>query len=127
METKNNIGIWMDNSTAHLIELVNDSSTTKIIASKFTHDEKERSLNKSEHIMHNKEQHQQADYYKKLGAVILNYKSVLLFGPTNAKAELHNVLKEDHRFEKIKIEVKEADKMTENQQYAFVKEHFKIN
>jgi len=55
-----------------------------------------------------------------------DYDEVLLFGPTNAKNELVNILKVDHHFDEIKIEVKPADKMTENQQLAFVKEHFKI-
>ena len=38
--------------------------------------------------MHNKEQHEQSDYYKKLGETIKNYTEVLLFGPTDAKVEL---------------------------------------
>ena len=49
---------------------------------------------------------------------------MLLFGPTTAKDELHNLLKADHNFEKIKIDVKQSDKMSDNQQQAFVNEHF---
>lgn len=74
--------------------------------------------------MHNKEQHQLADYYKRLGEVIKNYKGVVLFGPTDSKAELFNTLQADRHFEKIKIEVKDAGKMTEAQQHAYVKDHF---
>ena len=74
--------------------------------------------------MHNKEQHQQSEYYKNLGDKIINYEEVILFGPTDAKVELFNILKADHRFENIKIVVKPADKMTENQQHAFVRDHF---
>jgi nitrogenase subunit NifH len=118
------LGIWMDHSNANLMEFTAEPIETKIIESKFTHEEKEQSLGKSEHIMHNKEQHQQSDYYKKLGDAIRNYDEVILFGPTNAKTELLNVLRADHRFEKIKIETKQADKMTENQQHAFVREYF---
>jgi hypothetical protein len=124
MTTTKKLGIWMDHSTARLMESTNDITVTKTIESKFTHQSKEESLNKSEHIMHNKEQHQQAEYYKKLGESIRNYNSVLLFGPTTAKDELYNVLKADHNFEKIKIEVKQSDKMTDKQQQAFVNEHF---
>jgi hypothetical protein len=124
MKTKKNIGIWMDHSSAHLMELTTDPIETKIVASKFTHDEKEHSLGKSEHLMHNKEQHQQSEYYKKLGEVIRNYGEVVLFGPTDAKVELFNLLRKDHLFENIKIEVKQTDKMTENQQHAFVLNHF---
>ncbi|MES2836174.1 MAG: hypothetical protein V4667_01510 [Bacteroidota bacterium] len=123
MTVSKSIGIWMDHSTAHLMEFTT-SMKTEIITSKFTHEEKEQSLNKSENLMHNKEQHQQSEYYKKLGEVIKNYTEVVLFGPTDAKVELFNLLREDNHFSKIKIEVKQTDKLTENQQYAFVREHF---
>jgi hypothetical protein len=122
--TAKNLGIWMDHASAHLMEFTTDPINTKKIDSEFTHEEKEHSLEKSEHLMHNKEQHQQSAYYKNLGDVIKNYEEVVLFGPTDAKVELFNLLRADHHFEKIKIEVKQADKMTENQQHAFVKEYF---
>lgn len=124
MKTTKKLGIWMDHSNAHLMEFTVGSMETKILESKFTHGVKEESLSKSENLMHNKEQHQQAEYYNKLGEVIKEYNDVLLFGPTNAKTELLNVLRRDHLFEKIKIETKQADKMTENQQHEFVKEYF---
>jgi hypothetical protein len=125
MTTAKSLGIWMDHSSAHLIEFTTDPMETKTIESKFTHEEKEESLSKSESLMHNKEQQQQAGFYKKLGAVILQYESVLLFGPTDAKTELLNILTADHRFENIKILVKQTDKMTENQEHAFVRTHFR--
>jgi len=100
----------MDHPIDHLMEFTTEPIETKTITSKFTHDEKEQILNKSEHVMHNKEQHQQNDYYKKLSESIRNYNDVVLFGPTDAKAELHNLLKADQNFEKIKIVVKSAEK-----------------
>jgi len=109
----------MDHSNAHLMEFSTDVITTKIISSKFTHREKEHSIGKSENGMHQKEQHEQAAYYKELGEVIINYQDVLLFGPTNAKIELLNVLKADRHFE-----TKDSDKMTQNMQHAFVKDYF---
>lgn len=124
MKTTQYLGIWMDNSTAHIIELGQETTETGIIHSKFTHEEREQSLSKGENRMHNKEQQLQTEYYKELGEIIKNYEEVILFGPTNAKVELMNVLKEDHHFDNIKIDVKSADKMTENQQVAFVKDYF---
>lgn len=118
------IGIWMDHSNANLMEFTTDQMQTQTLESKFTHDVMEQSLSKGEHLMHNKSQHQLADYYKQLGEVIKGYEGVVLFGPTDAKTELHNILKADHHFDKIKIEVKPTDKMTEHQQHAFVKEYF---
>ena len=124
MTTAKNLGIWMDHSNAHLIEFTTEPMKTTNLASGFTHQAKEQTLEKGEHLMHNKEQQQQLAYYKELGAVIKNYDAVMLFGPTDAKVELFNILRTDHQFEKIKIDVKQADKMTENQEHAFVRKYF---
>ena len=114
----------MDNSSAHLTEFTSDSSHTNVLESKFTDPEKDHSIGNNENQMNNKEQHNRAEYYKSLGEVIKKYDEVILFGPTNAKLELFNLLKDNHNFEKIKIEVKSSDKMTENQQHAFVRDYF---
>ena len=124
MTTTKNMGIWMDHSVAHLMELKNDEVTTNNITSSFTHQEKEHSLSKNENLMHNKEQHLQADYYNKIKDATKDYDRIMLFGPTTAKNELLNIMKADHHFENKKIESIQADKMTENQLHAFVKNHF---
>ncbi len=124
METKKRMGVWMDHSVAHLMELKNDLIVITTVDSEFTPEEKAEALSKSENIMHNKEQHQQMSFYKKIKQVIKNYHEIVLFGPTTAKNELLTLLKADHHFDTIKIDVKPADKMTENQQHAFVKNHF---
>jgi len=77
--------------------------------------------------IHNKEQHQESAYYKQLGEAIIGYDEVILFGPTDAKTELYNLLMADSHFEKIKIEVEQTDKMTENQLHAFVRDYFSKN
>ena len=123
MKTKQ-MGICMDHATANLMELTSGDMETKTINSKFTHEQKEDTLHKGEKVMHHKEQHVLLGYYKEIAAVIKNYEEVLIFGPTDAKSELLNLLKADHHFDKINIETKQADKMTENQQHAFVKEYF---
>lgn len=123
METQKNLGIWMDHSTAHLIDL-NEQKKNHSINSKFDFTVQEEALNRSEKTMHNKRQQLHEAYYKEIGNEILKYDQVLLFGPTNAKTELHNFLKEDSHFKNIRIEEKSADKMTNNEQDAFVKSHF---
>ena len=124
MKTDKQLGIWMDHAHAHVIEFTNDISEEKNVISKMEHEEKGQNLGKNENMMNNREKHDQSDYYKKLGEVIINYQEVILFGPTNAKAELLNVLRADHRFEKVKIDIQQTDKMTDNQQMAFVNGHF---
>ena len=127
MSTAKKLGIWMDHSSAHLMEYSDNTIKSVLIESEFTHQDKTQSLVKSEHLMHNKEQQQQASYYKGLGDIIREYDAVLLFGPTDAKTELFNILRADHLFAHIKIEVEQADKMTENQEHAFVKTYFSHN
>ena len=124
MTTAKRLGICMDHASAHLLEFSSGPLDSKNIDSKFTHLEKELSITKSEILMHNKEQHQQSEYYKKIGAAIKNYQEVILFGPTDAKVELYNLLRADHLFANIKIEMKQTDKMSEHQQEVFVREYF---
>ena len=114
----------MDHSHAHAMTLANGTIITETIASAFTTDEKEATLSKSENIMHNKEQQQTGSYYKRIGDVIKHYEQVVIFGPTNAKNELANLLKEDHHFDNIEIELKPSDKMSDHQMQTFVKDYF---
>lgn len=115
----------MDHSVAHLMDITSGECITSKIESDFTHQEKEETIHKGEVHMHNAEQHLDRSYYKKLGDIIKVYDEVVLFGPTTAKDELHNMLKADHRFAKTDIQTKHADKLTENQQHAFVREYFR--
>ena len=124
MTIERGLGIWMDHQNAHIMEFTTDPIETATVESKFTHQEKEQTLGRSENLMHNKEQHEEGDYYKALGEIIRNYNDVVLFGPTDAKVELFNVLRKDHRFAGIVIEIVPTDKMTVNQQHAFVREYF---
>jgi len=123
MKTKRILGIWMDHSVAQLSEYSNGNFMTETIESKPKLHAKEEDLYyKDESHRLNKERSQLATYYKKLSDAILNYDEVILFGPTEAKDELVNSLKDNHLFDKIKIVVKPADKMTESEQHDFLKE-----
>ena len=127
MNKVKSVGIWLDHSSAHVMEYNSGNIETNIIEAKNSQADNDHNINKSENLLHNREQNVLTHYYKKISEVIKNYDEVLLFGPTNAKAELNNILKDDHHFEKIKIEVQSSDKMTENQLHAYVKNHFSKN
>lgn len=124
MKTAKKLGIWMDYSTAHIMEFSEKPFEVKTIESRFTQQEKEKTVAKGESHLHHKEQHLQSEYFKEIAQVILNYDKVLLFGPTNAKSELFNILSKDHRFEKLKIHVEETDKMDAHEKQAFINGHF---
>ncbi len=123
MKTKK-LGIWMDHENANLIDL-NSKKHSRSITSEFTFNTKEDALNRSESLMHNKRQQMHEAYYKEIADVILKYDNVLLFGPTNAKTELHNYLNKDLHFKDINIDIESADNMTDNEKDAFVENHFK--
>lgn len=122
MSTKT-LGIWMDHSSANLIE-IDDLQANRTIESDFTHRQKVDALHRSENIMQNKRQQMHEAYYKEIAAEIVKVDHVLLFGPTKAKTELHNYLNKDLHFKEIQIDVESADKMTDNEQLAFVRDHF---
>jgi hypothetical protein len=56
METVKNLGIWMNHSSAHLINLKDEM---KNINSKFDFDVQDEDLRKNENLMHNKSQQMQ--------------------------------------------------------------------
>lgn len=114
----------MDHSSAHFMEFTAWELDKGRVATEITQSGKEGGQGKGENLMHNKEQHQQAEYYKRLGEKIKDYDEVLLFGPTNAKAELVNTFKNDHHFDKIRIYIEQTDKLTGHQQLAFARTYF---
>jgi hypothetical protein len=113
----------MDHSTAHLIDI--SANTNDVIKSEFTFKTKEEALTRSEKLMHNKRQQMQEAYYKKMGDEILKFNNILLFGLTKAKVELHNFLLKDLHFKDTTFSIEAVDSMTDNEEVAFVKNHFK--
>jgi hypothetical protein len=125
MKTIKKIGVWMDHSKAYLIAFSSEVHQTQFIISDFTSQDKEATLQRSESAMHNKEQHKHAAFYKNIIDEIKKFDEVLLFGPTDAKVELFHLIRENHSYDTIKIECKNADKMTDNEQHKFVSDYFK--
>ena len=125
MKNIKQLGIWMDHSNAYLLEVINDTIETERVVSELSDPEAEFNFYKGEKLINKKERHLQLKYYKNLGEIIKKYQEVVLFGPTDAKIELLNLLKTDHLFEKIKTEAINSGKMTESQMQTFVREYFK--
>lgn len=124
----------MDHASAHLIPSISLESKhdsghipVEIINSQFTAEQKQAISHKGESHLHNKEQQLQDAYYLQLCDALSAYQDILLFGPTDAKAELLHVMQKDQRFSGSMIETKSSDQMTENQQFAFVRKHFHVN
>lgn len=114
----------MDHASANIMEIIDNFIITQKVNSKSGFIRDSSIHDKDETHQQNKEQQQQSDFFKILSAKIKEFDDVLLFGPTDAKTELHNILEKDKQFNEIKIFVKNTDKMTEKQQKAFVSEYF---
>jgi stalled ribosome rescue protein Dom34 len=122
---KKQIGIWMDHSFAFIITLENNKVVENIVELEIPQLETDYDSGNNEKLKNNKSQQFQVNYYKKLIDWIKNYQEVILFGPTDAKKELLNMLKDEHFFKNIHIEIQDSDKMTSMQMHDFVTAYFK--
>ena len=114
----------MDHDHAYLIEYSIENREAQAVPHKFTHGSSEKHSTHGEvHLHHSQERHL-SEYFKQLAEVVKTYDDVLLFGPTNAKKEFFHALKGNKLFGHVTVRVEDADKMSENQRIAFVKEFF---
>ena len=124
MKATKRLGIWMDHSVARLMDYASEDYKVKTIDSDATSLDHQEGLQHSESLLHNKESQAIKAYYKSLIDVIKEYDEIVLFGPTNAKNELYNLIRNDHKYDKLKIETKPANKMSYEEQHAFIKDYF---
>lgn len=126
------IGVWMDHSEAHLIEP--DKGHVKHFLSpavSHVHHSGEsvvrlgnhRSTN-NEHSMHERDQTLLHSYYKELAVLLHPYDEIYVFGPTTARSEFANYVEKQRLLAGKKLSTHSADKMTEPQMVAFVKQYF---
>jgi hypothetical protein len=135
-KTDKKIGVWLDHSKAHFIDI---SMGPVSVETAFSNQESEvrfkgesatgtllgnnRSTH-SEYHKHNREREITGEYYRMLSDRLKNYDNILLFGPTSAKDELYNKLSADKHFTSKTVKVEPADQLTENQMIAKVKKFF---
>lgn len=124
MEVKKRIGVWMDHATARLMEYTSDDFKVDTIKSDMEGLDNQDALQHSESLLHHKENQSLKSYYKLIIEKIKDYDEIVLFGPTTAKTELFNLIREDHKYDHLKIETKPAEKMSYEEQHQFIKEYF---
>ncbi len=133
------VAIWLDSSRATIVTFKNGVPQIETIDSgveshvRIDGEGKESSqfgagnFTNNEHRENQRHSNEVQAYLKKLTQKIESYEQILLFGPTNTKNQLKNILDEQKAFAGKKIEVKNSDKMTENQLVAFAREHLTQN
>lgn len=126
MKAPKQIGIWMDHSVANMIEFTDEKMIKKTLKVSPVFLGPLDNLRWNENGKNNNTKSHLSEFYKKISDEIKDFDEVLIYGPTNAKTELFNQLKENVHFDRIKIEVRPSDKMTENQQETYVKRYFDL-
>jgi hypothetical protein len=121
------LGIYIDQSSANLIELTVDILEKKHVQNKPEHSNEEIAQEADENHIEFKESYLQNYYFKKLSECMLYYNEVLLFGKSNAITKLFDMISYDNRFYKIKIALKQTDEMNRNQQNDFVSDYFLLD
>jgi stalled ribosome rescue protein Dom34 len=125
MKTTNQLGIWMDHSVAYLMELTTKPFEIQTILCELPLPEKNEKPLKNDTALSSRNKSILYKFYHQIGAVMLNYKKIVLFGPSDAKINFFDFLSENECFLKLKIEIKYTEKMNENQQDGFIREYFK--
>ncbi|MFD2034809.1 hypothetical protein ACFSKL_08415 [Belliella marina] len=134
------VGVWLDQSKAHFIGY-QDGEATFIESLISPHERIKREdgeesdtarfspnpsvLSNNEYRKNNIAQNELNEYYKMLEDKIGKFEDVLLFGPGTAKDQFKNRIAENKAFKKKWISVQNADKMTDNQLLAFVRDFYK--
>jgi hypothetical protein len=124
---KREIGLWIDHRKAVIVIVTDKGEETKIIESSMekhvrfsggssepgqAEDVRDRQFNNHLNI-----------YYDDVIAFIGDAKSILIFGPGEAKGELKKRIEREELKERI-VNIETADKMTDHQIMARVRDHF---
>jgi len=131
----NQLGIWMDHSSA---KLVHENGLLKEIHSDHVSQERIpgesgdgmrlgnfRSTNNEAH-KHNKENNELHGYFNKIYEALTPYSDILIFGPTTAHDEFANYIIEKHKHFPGKISLAKSDYLSENKLLEFVRNYFSM-
>lgn len=127
-------GVWMDHSEAFVIE-PDHGKVKHLVSPAISHVRhagegstgvklgNHRSTN-NEYSKHERESHINHTFYKELAVALHHYDNIYVFGPSTARSEFANYVEKERLLAGKNLETHAADKMTDNQMVAHVKEHF---
>lgn len=132
---KQKVGVWIDHRKAILVNIENDRETIKVIESNV---EKRVRLSggsrtaspygpqdvASESKRDDRYRHHLDAYYGEVIRAIREADSLLIFGPGEAKGELKKAIEESKDPRRRIVAVESADKMTQRQIAAKVRDYF---
>jgi len=122
------VGLWIDHEKAFIISITNDGEVRRIITSNMREHYVRYSTNmpgdgSAEDVRDRRYWNHLGEYYTKVILKIGDAKSILLFGPGEAKYELKKLLADKGMLENI-VSVESTDKLTDVQIIKKVREQF---
>lgn len=132
---KNKVGVWIDMSKAIIITLKGEEREVQVIegidnreripgegkrftrfGNQFSNQEKQKEGRRNQQVK---------DYLKQVLKILTHSESIVLFGPSNMKQELANLIMKNKEMVQKLHGVVTADNMTENQMVAWVVNYYK--
>ena len=132
---KKQTGIWIDTQKAFIVKLDETGSETKTILSEIETKERipgeskeytrfgDQYFNPEEKKEHKRE-NEVRDYFREIVKEISSSDEVVIFGPAMMKKELEKFIRGDRSLKFDLKPIESADKMTENQMAAWVRNYF---
>ena len=137
---KKQVGIWMNTDKAVLVSLLNGKEENiQTIESEIesrSHNPREMKpgsrtgtvLMDVDKKMTQRKNHQMHEYFEKvMHSIASDTGEIYIFGPANTKKHFEKELKKHAQFNALKLEIESADKMTQPQMVAKIKQHFVHN
>ncbi|WP_291854954.1 hypothetical protein [Marinilabilia sp.] len=137
---KKQVGIWMNTDKAVLVSLLNgkenEIQTIESDIESRSHNPREIKpgsrtgtvLMDVDKKMTQRKNHQMHNYFEKvIHSISSDTGEIYIFGPANTKKHFEKELKKRTQFNSLKLEIESADKMTQPQMVAKIKQHFERN
>ena len=119
-----NVGLWIDHRRAVIVSLTGAEAETKLINSNIEEERRQTGVSElADDLRQSALTEHLKTYYERVISQLRDAKSILIFGPGEAKDELKKRLEIDNLGDRI-AGVEAADKMTDPQIAAKVKDHF---
>jgi stalled ribosome rescue protein Dom34 len=121
---KTTVGLWIDHRKAVIVFVDGQEEEIKLISSKEENHHGQSGMSKPADDLRQRELTGHLNsYYDEVVSCIRDAESILIFGPGEAKGELKKRLEKDNLDGRI-VGIEPADKMTDPQVVAKVREHF---
>jgi len=135
METKKNVGVWLDKEKALIVSVENGNESINTIVSEVENfrihgGSGTRLKGGPQDVVQDskyleREKHQLKGYFKDVASEIDSAYAIVIFGPAQTKEKFRKELQENYKAISAKVKaVKTVDSMTENQLKALVRDSF---